>query len=65
MGFGLSDKRLKKSMQGWARAGNGSYYDARDSAQLAGALADAVSAPFRVWMPTATRSPRAQWAARP
>ena len=48
VGFGLSDKRLKKSMQGWARAGNGGYYDAKDSAQLAGALADAVSAPFRV-----------------
>jgi Mg-chelatase subunit ChlD len=48
VGFGLSDKRLKKSMQGWARLGNGSYYDAKDSTQLAGAIADAVSAPFRV-----------------
>ena len=48
VGFGLSDKRLKKSMQGWARLGNGGYFDARDSAQLARAVADAVSAPFRV-----------------
>ena len=48
VGFGLSDKRLKKSMQGWARLGNGTYFDARDSAQLTRAIADAVSAPFRV-----------------
>ncbi len=48
VGFGLSDKRLKKSMQGWARLGNGSYFDARDNAQLARAIATAVSAPFRV-----------------
>ena len=48
VGFGLSDRRLKKSMQGWARLGNGTYFDARDSAQLARAIANAVSAPFRV-----------------
>ena len=48
VGFGLSDKRLKKSMQGWARLGNGTYFDAKDSAQLSRAIADAVSAPFRV-----------------
>ncbi len=48
VGFGLSDKRLKKSMQGWARQGNGTYFDARDSTQLARAIASAVSAPFRV-----------------
>ena len=48
VGFGLSDKRLKKSMQGWARLGNGSYFDAKDSAQLTRAIAEAVGAPFRV-----------------
>jgi Mg-chelatase subunit ChlD len=48
VGFGLSDKRLKKAMQGWARLGKGDYFDARDSRQLARAVAAAVSAPYRV-----------------
>lgn len=48
VGFALDDRTLKSRMRRWARAGNGSYFDARNQKALGRALRLAVSAPFRV-----------------
>ncbi len=48
VGFALQDRRLKARMAAWARIGNGSYFDARSGAQLAKAVARAISAPYRI-----------------
>jgi hypothetical protein len=48
VGFALDDRKLKSRMRRWARAGNGSYFDARDQKALGRALRLAVSAPYRV-----------------
>jgi len=52
VGFALEDEALKETMRAWARAGGGTYFDATDAASLAGAVATAVGAPFRIVGPT-------------
>jgi hypothetical protein len=48
VGFGLTNKKAKTQLRTWARLGNGSYFDARGSDDLARAIRAAVGAPFRV-----------------
>jgi hypothetical protein len=48
VGLALTDKRLKVTMRKWARAGNGTYFDAKSKLSLGRALRLAVSAPFRI-----------------
>ena len=49
VGFGLTNKRAKSQLRRWARLGNGSYFDAKGGEQLARAIRQAVSAPFRIY----------------
>jgi hypothetical protein len=49
VGFGLSNKRAKSQLRRWARLGNGSYFDAKGGEQLARAIRQAVTAPFRIY----------------
>lgn len=48
VGFALDQKSIKKSLAAWAKAGHGSYFDATGTSALSQALAQAVSAPYRV-----------------
>ncbi len=49
VGLSVTDKRAKRTMQAWARAGNGSYLEARDPAGLARSLAAALRVPYDVF----------------
>jgi len=51
VGLALDDEALKDQMAAWAAAGDGSYFDAANAAELGSALAAAVAAPFRVFVP--------------
>jgi hypothetical protein len=48
VGFALDQKSIKKQLAAWAKAGHGSYYDSTGTSDLNQAVAQAVSAPFRV-----------------
>jgi hypothetical protein len=48
VGFGLTNRKAKTQLRRWARLGNGSFFDARDSDDLARAIRSAVGAPFRI-----------------
>ena len=48
VGFALDQKSIKKQLAGWAKSGHGSYYNATGTSDLNQAVAQAVSAPFRV-----------------
>ena len=48
VGFGLTSRKAKTQLRRWARLGNGSYFDARGSDDLARAIRSAVGAPFRI-----------------
>jgi Mg-chelatase subunit ChlD len=51
VGFALDDPDLVDRMRGWAARADGSYFDAASADALADAVAQAVSAPFRVLAP--------------
>jgi hypothetical protein len=48
VGFALDQKSIKKQLAAWAKAGHGSYYDSTGTSDLNQAVAQAVSAPYRV-----------------
>jgi hypothetical protein len=49
IGLAVKDRKATQTMRKWARAGNGTYFSARDLGQLARAVRSAVSAPFAVY----------------
>jgi Mg-chelatase subunit ChlD len=49
IGLAVKDRGATQTMRKWARAGNGTYFAARDLEQLARAVRSAVSAPFAVY----------------
>ena len=55
VGMAVTDKRARRTMRAWAKAGNGSYFDARDPAGLARSLVTALSAPYDVFDATGTK----------
>ncbi len=48
VGFAIDEYALRKTFEGWAQQGNGAYLDARNADDLAGAIGQAVNAPFEV-----------------
>lgn len=48
VGFAIDEFALRKVFESWARQGNGTYIDAPNADDLAGALSQAVNAPFEV-----------------
>ncbi len=46
VGFAVADDAVKQQFRAWARAGDGEYFDAKDSRELAAAVAKAVRVPF-------------------
>jgi Mg-chelatase subunit ChlD len=48
VGFQIGTKALRSQMAGWAKLGRGSFFNATSSGDLNAAIAQAVSAPFRV-----------------
>ncbi len=49
VGFALEDDELRSRMASWAAVGDGNYYDAAGSDDLAAAIGAAVAAPYRVY----------------
>lgn len=49
VGLALDDSEVRRSIRRLARLGGGSYFDARDPDEVAGAIRTAVSAPFQVF----------------
>jgi hypothetical protein len=49
VGFALDDDALKATFRGWARIGNGTYFDATNAEELNRAIAGAAGAPFRIY----------------
>jgi hypothetical protein len=49
VGLALDDARVRRSIRRLAALGGGSYFDARDPAEVASAIRTAVSAPFQVF----------------
>jgi hypothetical protein len=49
IGLAVRDRKATQTMRKWAKAGNGTYFSARDLGQLARAVRSAVSAPFAVF----------------
>jgi hypothetical protein len=48
VGFALNDEALRAQFEAWARAGNGSYFDAGDAGELEAAIANALRPTFQV-----------------
>lgn len=48
VGFAIDEFALRKTFESWAQLGNGTYLDARNADDLAGAISQAVNAPFEV-----------------
>jgi len=48
VGFQIGQKSLRQQMAAWAKLGHGSFFNATSSGDLNAALAQAVSAPYRV-----------------
>ena len=48
VGFQIGSKALRAQMAAWAKAGNGSFFNAASSGDLNAAVSRAVGAPFRV-----------------
>ncbi|MFN8620889.1 MAG: VWA domain-containing protein [Chloroflexota bacterium] len=48
VGLQVASKKASKQLKGWARAGNGSYFTAKDADTLGRSIRTAVSAPFRI-----------------
>ncbi len=48
VGFAIDEYALRRTFEGWAQLGNGTYLDARNADDLAGAIGQAVNAPFEV-----------------
>ena len=49
VGFAIDELMLRETFQAWARLGNGQYFDARSSEELAAGLAQAIDVPFQVY----------------
>jgi hypothetical protein len=49
VGLALDDAKVRRSIRRLATLGGGSYFDARDPAEVAAAIRTAVSAPFQVF----------------
>ncbi|MET0773251.1 MAG: hypothetical protein ABWZ82_09220 [Candidatus Limnocylindrales bacterium] len=49
VGLALEDSKVRRSIRRLAALGGGSYFDARDPAEVAAAIRTAVSAPFQVF----------------
>jgi Mg-chelatase subunit ChlD len=52
VGLALDDSKVRKQIRRLAQLGHGTYFDARDPAQVAQAVRTAVSAPFQVFDPS-------------
>jgi len=48
VGFALDDKQLARTLEIWAAAGGGSYFDARDAKSLSHAFTQAVKSTFEI-----------------
>lgn len=48
VGFAIDEFALRKTFERWAQQGNGTYLDAQNADDLAGAIVRAVNAPFEV-----------------
>jgi len=48
VGFAIDEYALRKVFENWAQLGNGTYLDAQRADELAGAIRQAVNAPFEV-----------------
>jgi hypothetical protein len=48
VGFAIDEYALRKTFESWAEQGNGTYLDAQNADDLAGAIGQAVNAPFEV-----------------
>jgi len=48
VGFAIDELMLKETFRGWARAGNGSYFDAADADELADGIQKAIEIPYEV-----------------
>jgi Mg-chelatase subunit ChlD len=48
VGFALDDKKLARTLEVWAAAGGGSYFDARDAKSLSSAFTQAVQRTFEI-----------------
>lgn len=48
VGFAIDEYALRKTFEQWAEIGEGTYLDAQNAAELAGAISQAVDAPFEV-----------------
>lgn len=48
VGFAIDEYALRKTFEGWAEVGNGTYLDAQNADDLASAISQAVDAPFEV-----------------
>ena len=48
VGFAIDEYALRKTFESWAQQGNGTYLDAQNATDLAGAIGQAVNAPFEV-----------------
>jgi hypothetical protein len=48
VGLQVGSKKAARQLKAWARAGNGSYFTAKDADSLGRSIRTAVSAPFRV-----------------
>ena len=48
VGFAIDELMLQETFAEWARLGNGSYFNARDGAELAASLRESVEVPFSV-----------------
>ncbi|MEL7185177.1 MAG: VWA domain-containing protein [Pseudomonadota bacterium] len=48
VGFAIDEYALQKTFQRWAELGNGTYLDAQNADELAGAIRQAVDSPFEV-----------------
>ncbi len=48
VGFAIDEYALRRTFESWAQQGNGTYLDARNADELAGAIGQAVNAPYEV-----------------
>ena len=48
VGFAIDELMLKETFRGWARVGNGSYFDAADADELADNIQKAIKIPYEV-----------------
>jgi hypothetical protein len=48
VGFAIDEYALRKTFERWAEIGEGTYLDAQNADELAGAISRAVDAPFEV-----------------